>query len=237
MTYELFYWTGIQGRGEFVRLALEAAGADYVDVAREKGDGVITQVMQEVETPPFAPPFLRDGPVVVGQVAAILQYLGPKLGLVPHDLRLAMWTHQIQLTVTDFVAEIHDVHHPVGAGLYYEDQKPEAARRARELRGERIPMFLGWFEHILSQNPKGPAHLVGDRLSYVDLSLFQLIDGLNYAFPRLMEAKGEDWPHALALWSTVRKRPKLAAYLASERRLPFSTNGIFRHYPELDDEG
>ncbi|GGE52647.1 glutathione S-transferase [Agaricicola taiwanensis] len=233
MAYELFYWTGIQGRGEFVRLALEEAGADYTDVAREKGDDVLMPLMKEAKTPPFAPPFLRDGDVLVGQVALILHYLGPKLGLVSADPVEALWTHQIQLTMTDFVAEIHDVHHPIGVGAYYEDQKEEAARRAEEFRADRIPKFLGWFERILSKNDKS-GYLVGSALSYADLSLFQIVEGLNYAFPRLMKASSKDWPKAMALSSKIRQRPNIAAYCTSNRRLPFNKNGIFRHYAELD---
>ncbi|KKB10683.1 glutathione S-transferase [Devosia geojensis] len=234
MAYELFYWTGIQGRGEFVRLALEEADADYVDMAREAGDRVIFEVLKDPRTPSFAPPILRDGDVVVGQTALILHYLGRPLGLAPQDERLRTWTHQIQLTVTDFVAEIHDVHHPIGVGSYYEDQKPEAKRRAREFREERVPKFLGWFEGILAGNPQSEGHLVGDRLTYVDLSLFQLVDGLNYAFPRLMHARRNEFARVMAVWDAVRNRPRIAAYLASPRRLPFSQYGIFRHYPELD---
>lgn len=234
MAYELFYWTGIQGRGEFIRLALEEADADYVDMAREGGDRVIFQVLKDARTPSFAPPILRDGEIIVGQTALILHYLGGPLGLAPQDERLKLWVHQIQLTVTDFVAEIHDVHHPVGVGSYYEDQKPEARRRAREFRKDRVPKFLGWFEHILAGNPQSSDHLVGDRLTYVDLSLFQLVDGLNFAFPRLMHARRSDFPHVMAVWEAVRNRPRISAYLASDRRIPFNEYGIFRHYPELD---
>src|SRR5690606_2122048 len=122
-TYELYYWSGIQGRGEFIRLALEDAGADYVDVVREKGDGIMAGVTAATVTPSFAPPFLRDGDVIVGQTALILHYLGPKLGLVPRDPRLRLWVHQIQLTIADCVAEAHDTHHPLGGDLYYEEQK------------------------------------------------------------------------------------------------------------------
>ncbi len=155
MAYELYYWPMIQGRGEFVRLALEEAGADYVDVARapddETGIRTMMRFMKDdgLGRPPFAPPFLKDGAVVVGQTAAILLYLGPRLGLVPDDEAGRVWTHQIQLTIADVVAEAHDTHHPVGVGLYYEDQKPEAARRAEDFRKNRIPKFLGWFETIL----------------------------------------------------------------------------------------
>jgi glutathione S-transferase len=234
MVYELYYWTGIQGRGEYVRLALEAAGAPYRDVAREEGDQVIMKVTGQVSTPSFAPPFLKDGDVVVGQVAAILLYLGDKLDLAPKEGPLKLWTHQIQLTIADFVLEGHDVHHPIGAGEYYEDQKPESKRRAREFREQRVPKFLDWFEGILTRNPDGPAHLVGSRLSYADLSLFQVMDGLTYAFPTLMRELDPSYPHVAALCSAVAEHPKISAYLASERRLPSNESDLFRHYPELD---
>lgn len=234
MAYELYYWSGIPGRGEFVRLALEDAGASYRDVAREKGDGAIFKALKDVPTPSFAPPFLRDGDLLIGQTAEILFYLGPRLGLVPEDERSRLWAHQIQLTIADAVVEAHDTHHPIGGGLYYEDQKPEAQRRAREFRAGRMPKFLGWFETILARNPAGPAHLVGARTSYADLSLFQLVEGLAYAFPRRMAALRHDYPLVIRLCQRVKERPRLSAYLASNRRLAFNQSGIFRHYPELD---
>lgn len=234
MAYELYYWTGIQGRGEYVRLALEAAGAPYRDVAREEGDHVISAAGRGLATPSFAPPFLKDGSVVVGQVAAILFYLGDRLDLAPRDERLRLWTHQIQLTIADFVVEGHDVHHPVGAGQYYEDQKPESLRRAEEFREERIPKFLDWFETVLDRNPAGPSHLVGDRLSYADLSLFQVMSGLNYAFPRLMNRLGPQYPKINDVCAAVTELPAISAYLASDRRLANNESDIFRHYPELD---
>ena len=179
MSYELHYWPTIQGRGEFVRLALEAAGADYIDVAREEGKGKGMAAMQallqspKLSHPPFAPPFLVHGKVVVSQTSAILLYLGPRLGLVPAGEAARLWTHQLQLTIADAVAEAHETHHPLATGLYYEEQKDEAVKRAREFRGARLPKFLGWFEEVLARNPSGSKHLVGARLSYADLSLFQ----------------------------------------------------------------
>ncbi len=235
MAYELYYWTGIQGRGEYVRLALEAVGVPYRDVAREEGDGVIARVSKEAATPSFAPPFLRDGDVMVGQVAAILLYLGDKFDLAPKEPSQRLWTHQIQLTIADFILEGHDVHHPIGAGEYYENQKPESLRRAREFREERVPKFLDWFEGILARNPEGPAHLVGSRLSYADLSLFQAMDGLTYAFPKLMAGVEQRYPYITELCRSVSQHPKIAAYLASDRRLPSNESDLFRHYPELDD--
>lgn len=241
MAYELHYWPTIQGRGEFVRLALEAAGADYVDVARGcEGEGQGVPAMMhflespEVTCPPFAPPFLVDGKHVIGQTAAILLYLGPRLGLAGKNERQQLWAHQLQLTIADVVAEVHDTHHPVGTGLYYEDQKTEAAKRSREFCKARLPRFLAWFEAVLLRNPKGDTHLVGKRLSYADLSLFQLVDGLRYAFPKASRRALKKAPLVAALHAQVAQHPRIAAYLASERRIAFNEDGIFRHYPELD---
>jgi glutathione S-transferase len=234
MAYELYYWTGIQGRGEYIRLALEEAGAPYHDMAREQGDGVIEALTDKVQTPSFAPPFLKDGELVLGQASAILLYLGDKLDLAPKDPHQRLWTHQIQLTIADLVVEGHDAHHPLGADFYYEDQKPESRRRAADFRQQRLPKFLDWFETILIRNAQGPAHLVGARLSYADLSLFQIVEGLDYAFPRLMGRIGGDYPKVRALHDAVAERPNIKAYLASDRRLPGNEDDLFRHYPELD---
>lgn len=234
MAYELYYWTGIQGRGEYIRLALEEAGAPYHDMAREQGDGVIEALTRKAQTPSFAPPFLKDGELILGQVSAILLYLGDKLDLAPKDAHQHLWTHQIQLTIADLVVEGHDTHHPLGADFYYEDQKPESKRRAADFRQQRVPKFLDWFETILTRNPKGPAHLVGARLSYADLSLFQIVEGLDYAFPKLMARIGGDYPQVHALHDAVAERPNIKAYLASSRRLPGNEDDLFRHYPELD---
>lgn len=237
MAYELFYWSGLQGRGEFVRLAFEAAGTPYTDVALEPdGDARMMALLDDpgLATPPFAPPFLRDGDLVVAQVAAILQHVGPALGLVPDDAAGRIWTHQIQLTIADLVAEAHDVHHPIASSLHYEDQTAEAARRAKAFREERIPKFLGWFERVLARNPAGRAHLVGDRPTYADTSLFQVVEGLRYAFPNAMRRGEGDWPRVVALRDRVAALPGIAAYLRSGRRTPFNESGIFRRYPELD---
>jgi glutathione S-transferase len=238
MPYELHYWPMIQGRGEFVRLALEEAGAAYIDVARQDDEaGGIEPMLARLSDPdnprpPFAPPFLRDGDIVIGQTAAILLYLGPRLGLVGETERDRIWTHQLQLTIADAVNEAHDTHHPVGVGLYYAEQKPEALRRARQFREARIPKFLGYFERVLAAN--GGARLAGPDLSYADLSLFQLVDGLLYAFPRAAAAALRDTPQVMRLHEAVAQRPRMAAYLASARRIPFNEDGIFRRYPELD---
>lgn len=238
MPYELHYWPMIQGRGEFVRLALEESGASYIDVARQDdeagGIGPMLDRLSDPENPrpPLAPPFLRDGDVVIGQTAAILMYLGPRLGLVGEAEADRIWTHQLQLTIADAVDEAHDTHHPVGVGLYYADQKAEALRRAAEFRAERIPRFLGYFERVLAAN--GGERLVGADLSYADLSLFQLIEGLLYAFPKAASSALADAPRVTRLHATVSRRPRIAAYRASPRRIPFSEDGIFRRYPELD---
>jgi glutathione S-transferase len=234
MTYELYYWTGIQGRGEFVRLALEDAGADYVDVARQRGDAPMEAFLDgEHDQPlPFAPPFLKAGRLLIAQTAAILDYLGQHLPLVPEGEARRIYANQLQLTIADLVAEIHDSHHPIAAGLYYHDQKPEAARRAADLRQHRLPKYLGYFERVLER--ADGRHALGGH-SYVDLSLFQLMAGLDYAFPRAMARLRPGLPRLGALAGEVAARPRIAAYLASPRRLPFNESGIFRHYPELDD--
>ena len=241
MAYELHYWPTIQGRGEFVRLALEAAGAPYIDVARgaESADRGLPAMLRGLNDPalvhpPFAPPFLKDGGVVVGQTAAILHYLAPALKLVARSEQARVWTQQIQLTIADMVGEAHDTHHPVGHDLYYEEQKPESLRRASEFCRARMPKYLQWFERILANNPAGPRHLVGGRLSYADLSLFQLVEGLRYAFPKAAKKVLAGAPKLVQLHERVGALPKVAAYLRSERRLPFNDQGIFRRYPELD---
>ena len=239
--YQLHYWPTIQGRGEFVRLALEAAGAEYVDVARNDDDagGGGEALMDSLRAPghphpSFAPPFLVDGDRLIGQTAAILLYLGPRLRLVPEDEGDRLWAHQIQLTIADVVAEAHDTHHPVASGLYYADQKPEAKRRAESFRNERIPKYLEWFEQVLERNPAGDAQLVGVATSYADLSLFQLVEGLRYAFPKAMARSLVGTPRVAALHARVPQLDRVGAYLASSRRIAFNEDGIFRKYPELD---
>jgi len=228
MRYELYYWPSIQGRGEFVRLALEDAGADYVDVARRaRGMAAMMRLMESesVAQPPFAPPFLRAGKQLIAQTANILLYLGPRLGLAPKNEAGRLWLHQLQLTIADWVVEAHDVHHPIGGGLYYEEQKREAKRRAEDFRINRLPKFLDYLGTLPGR---------GARLTYVDLSLFQMIAGLRYAFPRAMAKLERRRSWAAALHDRVAARPRIAAYLASARRIPFNEHGIFRHYAELD---
>jgi glutathione S-transferase len=240
MNYELYYWPTIQGRGEFVRLALEEAGARYRDMAREsgKGAGIAALVRfldgRNIERPPFAPPFLKAGRLIIGQTANILQFLGSRHGLAPKNESGRLWTHELQLTMADFVGEIHDTHHPVAANLYYEDQKKEARRRAADFLRNRAPKFLGHFEQVLAKNARGERYLVGAKLTYADLSMFQIVSGLSYAFPRSMAKAARKYGRLFALRSRVQERPQIAAYLASPRRIPFNDEGIFRHYAELD---
>ncbi|MDO8874567.1 MAG: glutathione S-transferase [Pseudolabrys sp.] len=234
MKYQLYYWPGIQGRGEFVRLALEDAGAAYDDVARGKGGRTAMMAMMQggEKRPPFAPPFLKAGKLVIAQVANILFYLGPRLNLAPKDEGARLWLNTLQLTVTDFVKEIHDTHHPVGTGLYYEDQKPEAKRYAAGFLDERAPKYFGYFERVIDRS--GGPYLLGREVSYTDLSLFQLVEGMRYAFPKGMKRIERKIPKIVAVRDRVAARPAIKAYLASERRIAFNEDGIFRRYPELD---
>ncbi len=241
MAYELYYWPGIQGRGEFVRLALEEAGADYVDVVREpesQGGGVaaLERLLggADVERPPFAPPVLKDGELLISQTANILHYLGGRLGLAPSDEAGRIWTHQLQLTIADFVDEIHDTHHPIGSGLYYEEQTEPAKRRARDFLDNRLPKFFGYFETVLERNPAGSGWLVGADPTYADLSMAQTVAGLDYAFPKRMGEVSGEYPALRALNDRVWARPAIARYVESDRRLAFNDYGLFRHYPELD---
>jgi glutathione S-transferase len=238
MRYELYYWPSIQGRGEFVRLALEDTSADYVDVARKpKAMPAMMRLMESrsIERPPFAPPFLKAGKLIIAQTANILFYLGPRLGLAPKSEPVRLWAHQLQLTIADWLAEAHDTHHPIAGSLYYEDQKKEARRRAADFTAERMPKYFGYFERILERNSKASDYLLGKKVSYVDLSLFQMIEGLRYAFPRAMARLEPKHRKLIALHDRVAGRPRLAAYLSSPRRIPFNREGIFRHYPELDE--
>jgi len=237
MRYELYYWPSIQGRGEFVRLALEDAEADYVDVAREpKGMAAMMRFMESrsIKNPPFAPPFLKAGKLVIAQTANILFFLGPRHVLAPKTEPGRLWAHQLQLTIADWVAETHDTHHPISGSLYYEDQKREAKRRAADFTAERMPKFFDYFEGILQRNSKGNGFLLGRPFSYVDLSLFQMIEGLRYAFPKAMKKLEKKYRRALALRDRVAARPRIARYLDSPRRIPFNQEGIFRCYPELE---
>lgn len=243
MRYELYYWPSIQGRGEFVRLALEAMDIAYVDVARRPNaaKGGVPALLRlldgkTVEHPPFAPPFLKAGDQLIGQTANILLYLGIHHALAPTDEAGRLWTHQLQLTIADLVDEIHDTHHPIGANFYYEEQRDEARRCAADFLAARAPKYLGYFEQVLMRNPAGPAHLVGSGLTYADLSLYQVVEGLRYAFPRAMSRLETAHPRLVALHDRIAELPRIAAYLASDRRIAFNEQGIFRHYPELDSD-
>ncbi len=240
MAYELYYWPSIPGRGEFIRLALEECGAEYVDVARDasKGRG-IQALMRLLEDPavshrPFAPPFLRAGTLLIGQTPNILRYLGRRHGLAPGDEAGELWTEQLQLTLGDLLDEVHETHHPIAPGLYYEDQKEEARRRAQDFLASRLPKYLSYFETVLERNPQGDRYLSGADLTYADLTMFQMIEGLRYAFPKAMQLVSSRVPKVLAVHARVRERPRIAAYLGSSRRLPCNQQGIFRYYPELD---
>jgi glutathione S-transferase len=237
MRYELYYWPSIQGRGEFVRLALEEAGADYVDVARRKGGmSKMLRLLEgnRVARPSFAPPFLKAGPLIIGQTAEILMFLAERHGLAPANAAGRLWALQLQLTIADLVQEVHDTHHPIASSLYYEEQKKEAKRRAEEFRRQRAPKFLGYFEHILESKSGSSLHLVGSRLTYADLSLFQLVEGMRYAFPKASARLERRLPRVMALRDRVKALPRIAAYLASDRRIAFNEEGIFRRYAELD---
>jgi len=236
LTYDLWYWPGIPGRGEFVRLALEAGGIAYRDRAMEKGDedagakALMADMGGDRNDPPLAPPYLVADGITIAQTANILLFLGETHGLAPSDHAGRLWVNQLQLTIADLVAEAHDVHHPIDVAAYYEDQKDEAKRRARAFRKDRIPKFLGYFERAIDRH--GP-WLAGARWSYADLSLFQLVEGLRFAFPRRIGHVAGDYPKVFMLADKVAALPELAGYLPSDRRQAFG-NGIFRHYPELD---
>jgi glutathione S-transferase len=237
MRYELYYWPDIQGRGEFIRLALEEAAADYVDVARRRGKRGVAAMRnlldgRGIARAPYAPPFLRAGKLVVAQTANILLYLGARLGLAPRDEAGRLWVHQLQLTISDLVVEIHDTHHPISGWLYFEEQRPAARRRTRDFWRYRVPKYLGYFERVLAKS--GGPHLLGRRLSYADLSLFQIVEGLRYAFPKRMRRFERKVPRVIALHDRVAARPRIAAYLASDRRIAFSQWGIYRYFKELD---
>jgi glutathione S-transferase len=235
--YELWYWPSLPGRGEFPRLALEAGAIPYRDMAREAGEEGFAALEADMDRtrddPPFAPPYMIADGMAIGQAANILLFLGEKHGLAPADPAGRLWVHQCQLTIADMVTEAHDTHHPVSMSDYYEDQKTEAKRRAADFRETRIPKFLGWFDRILARRGDW---LAGERWSYADLSLFHLIAGLRHAFPRRMATVARDVPRVIALHDRVAALPALADYLASERRLPFGQEDIFRHYPELDGD-
>ncbi len=240
--YQLYYWPGIQGRGEFVRLMLEDAGASYVDVARlpnDRGGGVdaiITLLRRrDIATCPFAPPILQHGDLYIGQTATICRYIGLRHDLAPAHEPDRWRAEHLQLTIADLVDEIHDAHHPIAGSLYYEDQKDEALRRAHFFRNERLPKYLGYFERVVARNDESGAQwAVGTNCTHVDLSLFQIVAGLSYAFPNALGAISSKYARLFEIHDRVAQRPNIAAYLDSERRLPLNEEGVFRHYSELD---
>jgi glutathione S-transferase len=234
MKYELYYWPEIQGRGEFVRLVLEDADCEYVDVAREPGrEDELEEVLagERDGVLPFAPPVLYADSLVVAQTAAITRFLGEHHGLAPGSEAGRLGAATIALTIADLVAEVHDTHHPIAVDKYYDEQKPAAKARSAEFRRARIPKFLGYLERCLERNGEV---LIGAEISYADLSAFQVVEGLSYAFPRAMAKQAAAIPKLLALRDRVAQRPRLLRYLTSARRLAFNDQGIFRHYPELD---
>ena len=238
--YELYYWPEIPGRGEFVRLVLEDAGVPYVDVGREEqaqggGVGAVLAFYEgrNAGHAVFAPPVLKHGELVIAQTAAICHFLGRRHGLAPGDEAGDAQALELQLTIADLVAEVHDTHHPIASSLYYEEQKDAAKQRAKHFVDQRLPRFLAYFERVLQRN--GGEVLVGQRVTHADLSLFQALEGLAYAFPRAYARASTTTPAVRALAGRVRARPRIAAYLASDRRMPFNQQGIFRHYPELDE--
>lgn len=234
MAYELYYWPTIQGRGEFVRLLLEDAGADYVDVIRRPdadGGGRDALLALLEETGHFAPPILKHGDTVVSQTPLIMDYLGARHGLAPADEAGRREALRLSMLLADFLVEAHDVHHPLAKEFYYEDQREEALRRAPSFRDARIPKFYSYLERTLAANG---GHLVAGGLSHADFSLFQIVEGMRYAFPKASARLEPDYPGLVALHAEIAARPNIVAYAASGRRIPFNEHGIFRHYPELD---
>lgn len=236
MKYQLFYWPTIQGRGEFVRLALEFCGAEYDDVARHEGEELLVRDMgkRRVNTPPFAPPYLKAGKLVIAQTANILQFLSTRHRIAPASRAGQIWTNQLQLTIADLVAEVHDTHHPIASGLYFEDQRAAAKRRSHDFIKNRMPKFLGYFERILRQRGGKNAWLTGTQASYADLSTFQVVDGLRFAMPKAAARELKRCPHLVSLHRRILNLPRISAYLGSDRRIPFNQEGIFRHYASLD---
>ena len=241
MPYKLYYWPMIQGRGEVIRLSLEEAGEEYIDVARNNQEqkdnqNAIIDILQNTKlmNPPFAPPFLIDGDTMIAQAAAILQYLAPKIGLIGDTHKEQTFAHQIQLTVSDLLTEVHDTHHPIASELYYEDQIEESKKRSANFINLRIPKYLDYFEKIVANNKSNSGWLIGNSLTYPDLSLFQVVEGLNYAFPKSFTNVAKNYTNTLNLRDSVAARPNITAYLKSDRRIKFNTMGVFRYYPELD---
>lgn len=135
--YELLYHPGIPGRGEFIRLALEAARVPYTDLAnedKEHGYSTVQSVCmnegsgdEDGNPPVFAPPALRVAgqgkkgkALVIHQTPNILLYLGRRIGMVPEDEAEQLYVNQITLTALDLNNEVHDTHHPIAVMQFYE---------------------------------------------------------------------------------------------------------------------
>ena len=236
--YQLYYWPGIPGRGEFVRLALEAAAVPYRDVGREQGFEAVAEFAgvtgASVSSMPFAPPYLRVDGLTIFQTANICAYIGERHALAPDDEQGRLFALGLAMTVEDCAREAHDTHHPISVNLYYEEQQDAAQRRAEDFRNDRLGKFLGYFDRVLSTNPVGSDWLVRAQMSYADLSLFQLVEGLRHAFPRAMARQEPGFPRLVALASRISQHERISSYLHSDRRCPFNNQGLFRYYPELD---
>lgn len=142
------------------------------------------------------------------------------------------------LTALDLNNEVHDTHHPLAVGKYYEEQKEAALEKAKDVRENRLPKFFSYFERNLKFNESNGGgkgrFLVGNRLTFADLVVWQVLDGCLFAFPKEMEARKKEFQGLFGtFYESVRGKGGLEEYLKSERRLPYS-EGIFRHYPELD---
>ncbi|KAG5926470.1 hypothetical protein E4U53_003074 [Claviceps sorghi] len=245
--YELIYWPGVPGRGEFIRLLFEEAGVPYQDTAKKESEAV-SRVMaltdadnkgDKSNVPAMACPALKHGHVTLSQTPNILLYLAPKLGLAPAAGDAMYQLNQLVLTILDFLSnEVHDTHHPIGTSATYEDQKPEAAKRAESFKTERLPKFLAYAQRVLDGEASGEGPwLHGGKLTYADLVLFQGIHGTEFAFPNTMKKMRDSGKYdgVFNLFKAVGERPNIKEYLASDRRASYS-HGIWRHYPELDGE-
>lgn len=193
--------------------------------------------------PPFAPPALRipgegpDGkPLLIYQTPSILSYLGDKLDLAGSNEAEKSWILSHTLTALDLNNEAHDTHHPIAVAKYYEEQKEESLKKSTDFREARIPKFLGYFERVLKGNEeqgKGK-YLVGSKLSFADTTLWHVLSGLLFAFPKEMEARKAEFELLFGtFYNSVKEASGVKEYLASGKRKPFSM-GVFRHYPELD---
>ncbi|KJZ73419.1 hypothetical protein HIM_07213 [Hirsutella minnesotensis 3608] len=247
--YELIYWPGLPGRGEFIRLLFEEAGVSYTDTAKNGDEQAVATVVDymgpdnkgDANNPPiFASPVLKHGSLVLNQTPNILLYLAPKLGLAPAPGDDALFhLNQLVLTILDgLVNEVHETHHPIAVSRYYNEQKPEAKKRSKAFTDERLPKYLGYLQRVLEAKTSGSGPwLYGDSLTFADLVLFQSIDGTNYAFPKTMaNLKGSGkYDGVFKLYDAVKDRPKIKDYLASDRRAQYG-EGIWRHYPELEED-